>query len=54
MPVVAMEIGRIRYWKRKILPFELLEENNVNDVIRNGKFQETYNLAAQSFVQFIW
>ena len=36
--------------KVKILPFELLEENNVNDVIRNGKFQEIYNLAAQSFV----
>lgn len=36
--------------KVKIVPFELLEENNVNDVIRNGKFNEIYNLAAQSFV----
>lgn len=36
--------------KVKILPFELLEENNINDVIRNGKFDEIYNLAAQSFV----
>ena len=34
----------------EILPFELLEENNVNHVIRNGKFNEIYNLAAQSFV----
>ena len=34
----------------KIIPFELLEENNVNDVIKNGKFDEIYNLAAQSFV----
>ncbi len=36
--------------KIKIVPFELLEENNINDVIRNGKFNEIYNLAAQSFV----
>ena len=36
--------------KVQILPFELLEENNVNDVIRKGKFDEIYNLAAQSFV----
>ena len=34
----------------EIVPFELLEENNVNDVIRNGQFNEIYNLAAQSFV----
>ena len=34
----------------KIIPFELLEENNINDVIKNGKFDEIYNLAAQSFV----
>ncbi len=34
----------------KIVPFELLEENNINSVIRNGKFDEIYNLAAQSFV----
>ena len=36
--------------KVQILPFELLEENNVNDVIKNGGFDEIYNLAAQSFV----
>ncbi len=36
--------------KVKIIPFELLEENNISDVIRNGKFHEIYNLAAQSFV----
>ena len=34
----------------RIVPFELLEENNINEVIRNGKFTEVYNLAAQSFV----
>ena len=33
-----------------IIPFEILEENNVNEVIKNGKFDEIYNLAAQSFV----
>lgn len=36
--------------KVEIIPFELLEENNVNNVIKNGKFDEIYNLAAQSFV----
>ena len=36
--------------KVKIVPFELLEENNIIDVIRSGKFDEIYNLAAQSFV----
>ena len=36
--------------KVKILPFELQEENNINNVVRNGKFDEIYNLAAQSFV----
>ena len=36
--------------KIKIIPFELLEENNINDVIRRGKYTEIYNLAAQSFV----
>jgi len=36
--------------KVKIIPFELLEENNISDVIRSGKFHEIYNLAAQSFV----
>ncbi len=34
----------------EIVPFELLEENNINDVIRYGNFNEIYNLAAQSFV----
>ncbi len=36
--------------KVEVLPFELLEENNINDVIRKGQFDEIYNLAAQSFV----
>mgnify|MGYP001272155069 CR=1 FL=1 len=36
--------------KIKVIPFELLEENNINDVVRKGKFNEIYNLAAQSFV----
>ena len=36
--------------KIKIVPFELLEQNNIIDVIRSGKFDEIYNLAAQSFV----
>ena len=36
--------------KVNVLPFELLEENNINEVIRNGKYDEIYNLAAQSFV----
>ena len=36
--------------KIKVIPFELLEENNINNVIRNGNFNEIYNLAAQSFV----
>tara|TARA_A100000164_G_C21890483_1_gene765151 strand:- start:349 stop:1368 length:1020 start_codon:yes stop_codon:yes gene_type:complete len=34
----------------KIIPFEMLEENNINKVIREEKFTEIYNLAAQSFV----
>ncbi len=36
--------------KVEIIPFELLEENNINHVIRTEKFDEIYNLAAQSFV----
>ena len=36
--------------KVNIVPFELLEENNIIDVIRTRKFDEIYNLAAQSFV----
>ena len=34
----------------EIIPFELLEDNNINSVVKNGKFDEIYNLAAQSFV----
>lgn len=34
----------------KIIPFEMLEENNINKVVREEKFKEIYNLAAQSFV----
>ena len=33
-----------------IVPFELLEENIINKQIRFGKYNEIYNLAAQSFV----
>ena len=36
--------------KVKVIPFELLEENNIVDVVRIGKYDEIYNLAAQSFV----
>ena len=36
--------------KIRILPFELLEENNIINTIKNGQFDEIYNLAAQSFV----
>ncbi len=36
--------------KIRVVPFELLEENNIIDVIRSEKFTEIYNLAAQSFV----
>ncbi len=47
------------YWRLKelkierdirIIPFELLDENNINKVIKSGKYSEFYNLAAQSFV----
>jgi len=34
----------------EVVTFELLEENNINEVIKNGNFTEIYNLAAQSFV----
>ena len=34
----------------KIIPFEMLEENNINRVVRSKQFNEIYNLAAQSFV----
>ena len=36
--------------KVKIIPFDLLEESKINKVIINGKYDEIYNLAAQSFV----
>ena len=47
------------YWRLKelqidkdvrIIPFELLDENNINEVIKSGNYNEFYNLAAQSFV----
>ncbi len=34
----------------KIKLFDLLDENNINRVIRDGKYDEIYNLAAQSYV----
>lgn len=37
--------------KVKIIYMDLLEESNVFEVIRENKFDEVYNLAAQSFVQ---
>lgn len=33
-----------------VIPVELIEENNINNLIRNCRFDEIYNLAAQSFV----
>ncbi len=36
--------------KIKILKFELLDEKTINRVVKNGKYDEIYNLAAQSFV----
>ena len=36
--------------KIRIVTFELLEENNINKEIRFGKYDEIYNLAAQSYV----
>ena len=36
--------------KIQIVPFELLEENSINKEIRRGKYDEIYNLAAQSYV----
>jgi GDPmannose 4,6-dehydratase len=38
----------------KFVEFELLEANNLNRVIRDGKFDEIYNLAAYSFVGSSW
>ena len=34
----------------KIIPFELLDENNINKRYQKWKFHEIYNLAAQSYV----
>lgn len=34
----------------KLVPFDLLEDANVTDVIRSYKFNRVYNLGAQSFV----
>ena len=36
--------------KIKMIPFELLDENNINKEIRRGNYDEVYNLAAQSYV----
>tara|TARA_A100001015_G_C15023008_1_gene728985 strand:- start:1764 stop:2783 length:1020 start_codon:yes stop_codon:yes gene_type:complete len=36
--------------KIQIVPFELLEENSINKEVRRGKYDEIYNLAAQSYV----
>ena len=36
--------------KVKLIPFELLDEKKINQVIKKEKFNEIYNLAAQSFV----
>ena len=34
----------------KIVPFDLTNENQINKIIKLGKFNEIYNLAAQSLV----
>ena len=36
--------------KVKILDFELAEDTNIHKIIKEGQFNEVYNLAAQSFV----
>ncbi len=36
--------------KVKIVKFDLLDEKNINKIIRYGHYDEIYNLAAQSFV----
>jgi GDPmannose 4,6-dehydratase len=38
--------------KVKVVSFDLLEEGNVIDVVKKGKYDEIYNLAAQSFVGY--
>ena len=35
----------------KIIPFDLTKENKINKIIKLGKFNEIYNLAAQSLVK---
>lgn len=40
--------------KVNLIEFELAETNNINRVIREGKFDEVYNLAAHSFVGSSW
>ena len=37
--------------KVNIIDFELSEDSNITNVIRVSKFDEIYNLAAQSFVE---
>ncbi len=37
--------------KVKIIDFELAEDTNIHNTIREGQFDEIYNLAAQSFVK---
>ncbi len=34
----------------KIISFDLLQENKINKIIKSGKYDEIYNLAAQSYV----
>ena len=36
--------------KIKTTHFDLLDENNINKVIKKGNYDEIYNLAAQSYV----
>lgn len=38
----------------QLLPFDLSEPNNITRIIREGQFDEVYNLAAQSFVGSSW
>jgi GDPmannose 4,6-dehydratase len=40
--------------KIKLIDLELAETNNINRVIRDGQFDELYNLAAHSFVGSSW
>ena len=36
--------------KVSIIDFELAEDTNIHNIIKEGQFDEIYNLAAQSFV----